>query len=251
MKISIITVCFNAAATISDTLASVAKQSWQEREHVVVDGASTDGTREILERHRGQLSVLVSEHDDGLYHAMNKGIGLATGDFVGFLNSDDMFADEGSLGRIAEVLAPGDVDACYGDLVYVDSRDTSRVVRYWRSRPYAPGLVARGWMPAHPTFYIRRDILLAEGGFDLRYRFQSDYELMIRLFECRRIRVRYIPEVLVRMRTGGHTNRSVGNVVRGNLEAWRAWREHGLGRSPLFMVRKVMSRLPQFFDRIP
>ncbi len=251
MKISVITVAFNAAATIGDTLASVASQSWTDREHIVVDGGSTDGTQSVVEHHRAGLAAFVSEPDEGLYHAMNKGIRMATGDFVGFLNSDDVFADERTLERIAAALAPGDVDACYGDLVYVDGRDTSKVVRHWKSRDYAPGLVARGWMPAHPTFYIRRDILLAESGFDLRYRFQSDYELMIRLFERRRIRTRYVPEILVRMRMGGHTNRSIGNVVRGNLESWRAWREHGLGRSPLFMVRKVLSRLPQFFNRKP
>jgi glycosyltransferase involved in cell wall biosynthesis len=248
-RLTVITVCFNAAATIQDTLDSVAGQSWPDREHVVVDGGSTDGTREILERNRDRLAVLVSEPDRGLYDAMNKGLHLARGDYAGFLNADDVFADRDALASIAQALAPGDVDACHGDLVYVDARDTARVVRWWKSREFEPGLVARGWMPAHPTFYCRRELLLAEGGFDIRYRLQADYELMLRLFERRRIRSRYLPRLLVRMRTGGQTNRSIGNVVRGNLEAWRAWRELGFGWSPWFMVRKVASRLPQFLGR--
>lgn len=251
MRLSVITVSYNAIATLGETLQSVASQTWRDFEHIVIDGASTDGTRELLEGHRDRLSVLVSEPDGGLYEAMNKGMALAKGDYVGFLNSDDVFADDQALAHIAEALAPGDVDACYGDLVYVDDADPSRVVRWWRSQPYVPGLVAKGWMPAHPTFYVRRDILQAEGGFDTRYRLQSDYDLMLRLFERRGIRSRYIPAILVRMRMGGATNRSVANVVRGNLEAWHAWRRWGFGWSPWFIVRKVASRLPQFVRRPP
>jgi glycosyltransferase involved in cell wall biosynthesis len=249
LRVSVITVCYNAAATIGDTLSSIAAQQDVEVEHIVVDGLSTDSTMDVVRKHPWQPSRVISERDAGLYYAMNKGINLATGDLVGFLNSDDVYADERVLADIAKTMADPAVDACYGDLVYVRHEDLTRVVRYWKSRDYVPGQVQRGWMPAHPTFYIRRRILQEVGGFDTRFRYQSDYELMVRLFCLRRIRTTYIPRVLVRMRMGGHTNRSLLNVARGNLEAYRACRVNGIQVSPLFIARKLASRVPQFFLR--
>ena len=251
MHISIITVCLNSASTIGDALESVGKQTFREIEHIVVDGVSTDGTQKIVSDFTPNLARLISEPDRGLYDAMNKGMAVATGDIIGYLNSDDVFADSDVLQKVARVFADENVDACYGDLVYVRQDDMSRVVRYWRSRPYSPGLVERGWMPAHPTFFLRQSILQKLGGFDIRYRYQSDYELMVRLFLKERISAVYIPEVMVRMRTGGHTNRSIRNIVKGNLEAYRACRENGIKVSPLFILQKMMSRLPQYFLRPP
>ena len=248
-KISVVTVVFNNAATIEDTILSVARQSFSDREHVIVDGASSDGTLEIIAKHRQKIASLLSEPDEGLYYAMNKGIRLAKGEIVGFLNSDDMYADEGVLQEVAATLEDPRVDACYGDLVYVRQDDPGRVVRYWKSRDYAPGLVERGWMPAHPTFFIRKRVLEEVGGFDTAYRLQSDYELMIRLFVARGIRTVYLPRILVKMRMGGHTNRSLRNVVRGNLEAYKACKANGIPVGPLFIARKITSRLPQFLRR--
>ena len=250
-RISVVTVSFNCIGTISEALDSVSVQNGVEVEHIVIDGASTDGTAEYLASHRNRISKLVIEPDQGLYFAMNKGIALATGDVVGFLNADDTYANPMVLARIAQAFVDARMDACYGDLVYVDKADPDRIVRYWKSQPYRPGLVESGWMPAHPTFFVRTSILIELGGFDTRYRYQSDFELMIRLFAKRRISSAYIPEILVRMRAGGHSNRSLKNVLRGNLESWSAARSHGLAVSPLWIARKLSHRVGSFFRRPP
>ena len=249
MKISIITVCFNSAQTIHDTLSAVAAQEGADCEHLVIDGASTDGTVEIVRGFRPEVARFISEPDGGLYDAMNKGIAAATGEVVGFLNSDDMYADPDVLQKVTQAFASQDVDAVYGDLVYVKRDDMAEVVRYWRSCAYSPGLVERGWMPAHPTFFVRRSILQELGGFNTRYRYHADFDLTVRLFLQRRIRVRHVPEILVRMREGGETNRSLLNVIRGNLESIHSLRSHGVPVTPMFFIGKLMSRIPQFFRR--
>ena len=248
MKVSVVTVCFNSARTIRDTLASVAAQAGVECEHLVIDGGSTDGTVGIV-RERPGIAHFVSEPDRGLYDAMNKGIAAATGDVVGFLNSDDVYAGPGVLRKIAQVFADPGIDACYGDLVYVRQDDMSQVVRYWRSRPYAEGLVQRGWMPAHPTFFVRRRLLQEVGGFNTHYRFHADFDLVVRLFLKKRIKAVHIPDVLVRMRVGGKTNQSLRNVIRGNLESLHSLRSHQVAVTPMFFVGKLLSRVPQFFRR--
>lgn len=249
MKVSIITVVYNGAATIADTVRSVATQSYRDIEYIVVDGASTDGTLSILRGFREHITTLVSEPDRGIYDAMNKGIALATGDIIGFLNSDDMYVDDAAIADVANCFRDPGVDACYADLVYVDPNDLNRVLRYWRSREYVHGLFRNGWMPAHPTFFVRRGIYQRLGGFDLDYRLQSDFELTMRFLHVHRIRTMYLPRVLVKMRLGGVTNRSLRNIIKGNIEAYRATRKHKLGVSWLFMVRKIVSRLPQLLAR--
>ena len=218
-------------------------------DHLVIDGASTDGTSQVIERYRARLSCVVSEPDRGIYDAMNKGIALAEGEIVGFLNADDEYADDAVLSDVAQRFSDPAIDAVYGDLVYVAASDPGRVVRYWRSGDFRPGSYRRGWMPAHPTFFVRRRIYETFGGFDLAYQLQSDFELTTRFLEVRRIRSDYLPRVLVRMRTGGATNRSVRNVIRGNIEAYRACKKNALPVSPLFVVRKLLSRLPQFLSK--
>jgi glycosyltransferase involved in cell wall biosynthesis len=251
MKISIVTVALNAATTIEDTLRSVASQTYPNIEHIVIDGGSTDGTLEIVQRHRGRIATLISEPDRGIYDAMNKGIAAATGDIVGTLNADDFYVNEYVLENIARAFVDPDVGACYADLVYVDRRDINKVIRYWKSRPYADGLFEIGWLPAHPTFILRRALYQRYGGFDLRYRYQADFELTMRMLAVHKVRSVYLPEVIVKMRMGGVSNRSVWNVIKGNLEAYRACRRHGLKVTPLFISRKILSRLPQFFRRPP
>jgi glycosyltransferase involved in cell wall biosynthesis len=251
VKISVITVVYNGAATVEDTILSVAAQTYPDVEHIVIDGGSTDGTVPIIEKHRDKLARVVSEPDQGIYDAMNKGIACATGDVVGTLNSDDVYADDRVLATVAEAFADPELDACYGDLVYVDRERTDRVVRYWTSRPYVPGLFERGWMPAHPTFYVRRRVYERYGSFDLEYKIQSDFELTMRLLRVHRIRSRYIPRIMVRMRMGGTTNKKLSNIVKGNLESYRACRKHGIAVTPLFFVKKIVSRLPQFVRRPP
>jgi glycosyltransferase involved in cell wall biosynthesis len=254
MKISIITVCYNSAATIADTLRSVAAQDYPDIEHIVIDGASKDGTVALVRAHTGHVVRVVSEPDKGIYDAMNKGLALATGDVVGFLNADDMYEGTDAVTRIAAGFQPDtgpspQLDAVYGDLILVDPVEVSRIVRYWQSCPHQPGLCAQGWMPPHPTLYVRRAVLAATGGFNTDYKIQSDFELILRLFEVVELRSRYLPTTLVRMRMGGTTTGSFKNIIKGNIEAARACEVHGFGGGVAFMFKKMSRKIPQFLAR--
>jgi glycosyltransferase involved in cell wall biosynthesis len=251
MKISVVTVCLNAAETIGQTLQSIASQTYRDVERIVVDGVSTDATLDIVRQSQPPVARLISERDRGLYDAMNKGIAAATGDFLGFLNADDVYADAGVLSRIASALQATGCDALHGDLLYVSGSDPRKVVRYWKSEPYRSGLFEAGWHPAHPTLFVRTRLLQELGGFDTRFRYHADFDLMVRLFVEQRISSAYLPEVLVRMRTGGQSNRSIGNVVRGNRESYRIARRAGIASSPSWFLRKLAYRVPQFFRRPP
>ena len=249
MKITIITVCFNSAATLADTIDSVAAQDYADKEHVIIDGASSDATLSII-RSAPSVSRYISEPDNGIYDAMNKGLALAEGDVIGFLNADDFYADPTILSQVAAVFSDPVIDACYADLVYVDQLDISRIVRYWRSQPYTNGLFQRGWMPAHPTFFVRSNCYRALGGFDLNFRRQADFELTMRYLCVNQLKSRYIANIWVKMRMGGVSNNSVLGVIKGNLEAYQACRKHGISVfMPFFILRKILSRLPQFIDK--
>jgi len=249
MKISVITVSRDSAATIEDTVRSVDRQTHADREHILIDGASLDGTLDVVAKHRGKFAVCISEPDAGIYDAMNKGAARASGDVIGFLNADDVYANDRVLERIAAAFDDEGIQAAYADLVYVDQRDPTRVVRYWRPGDFRPGLFARGWMPPHPTFYVRRKVFERLGGFKPEYRLQGDFELTMRFLEVHGIRAKYVPEIWIRMRMGGVSNRSWRNTWNGNVEAYRAARSNGLAVTPFFVLRKVLSRIPQFFAR--
>jgi len=244
--ISVITVSYNSRETIADTIESVAAQTYPRVEHIVVDGASTDGTLEVLQRYRDTLSKVVSEPDAGIYSAMNKGFAMATGDVIGTLNSDDVYVDENVLAMVAEVFRDDAVDVCYGDIFYVDKGDLNRIVRHWKSEPYRPGLFEQGWMPPHPSFFIRRRVLGRVGPFEPKYRFAADFDFMLRALHVQTLGSVYLPRELVTMRVGGWTNNSVRNVIRGNFEAYRSCRKNGLGVSPFFIARKILRKLPQY-----
>jgi len=247
MKISIITAVFNRRDTIEDALDAVSRQDYAGIEHIVVDGASQDGTVDVLERRRSGIAVLVSERDDGIYHALNKGIGLATGDVIGFLHADDLFADDRVVSRIAAAFAEPSVEAVYGDLDYVSRIDAQRVIRRWRAGTYSPRRLAWGWMPPHPTFYVRRRVYERLGGFDTRHRIAADYDCILRFLGRGGIVPAYIPEVLVKMRLGGESNRSVGNILRKSLEDYRALRVNGVGGMGA-LAWKNLSKLGQFLE---
>jgi len=250
LKISLITATYNSAATVADTLRSVNEQTHADVEHIVVDGGSTDATLAIVRAEGKRVTTLVSEPDRGIYDAMNKGLKLATGDVVGMINSDDFFASPNVLALVAAALADSELDAVYADLCFVRQADPSRVVRYWRSSPFKPGLFARGWIAPHPTLYIRRGIFERFGGFDLAYPVAADTELMARFFEVHRIRTRYIPEIFVRMRMGGASTRSLKGIAAQNREVWSALRKNGLAGSMAgFAAHKLASRLRQFVTR--
>lgn len=208
VKISVITAVLNKRDTIAEALDSALAQTHDDIELIVIDGASTDGTQEILRGYSDRIAVLVSEPDQGIYDALSKGLGLASGEVVGFLHSDDIFADAQVLDKIAAVFAAQGVDAVYGDLEYVKKTAPTRVVRYWKSGEFSLKKLRHGWMPPHPTFYVKRTVYERLGGFDLSYRIAADYDCMLR-FLGSGMRAAYIPEVLVKMRLGGTSNRSL------------------------------------------
>jgi len=193
-----------------------------------------------------RVAVWRSESDQGVCDGMNKGLSLASGEVIGFLNADDVYMHSDVLTKVAATMADPAIDACYANLVYVDRKQTSRVIRHWMSQNYAPGLFEKGWMPAHPTFFVRKSVYERLGGFNLRYRLQSDFDLALRFIGIHNIRTRFIPEVWVRMRMGGMSNNSIRNVIRGNIEAYSSCRANGLKVPPWFILGKLFSRLPQF-----
>jgi glycosyltransferase len=245
MKISVITAVYNSRDTIAEALDSALAQTHPDVELIVIDGGSTDGTREVLQGYADRLAVLVSELDHGIYDALNKGIARASGEVVGFLHSDDLFADASVLSRIAAAIVDPAVDAAYGDLLYVRKDDPSRVVRTWRAGAFTPGKLAHGWMPPHPTFYVRRAVYQRLGGYDTSYRIAADYDCMLRFLGKGGIRAVYIPEVLVKMRVGGASNRSLRNILQKSREDYRALRVNGVG-GVWALVWKNLSKLPQF-----
>ena len=227
--ISVITAVYNRADTIQGALDSLAGQTWPAVEHIVVDGGSTDGTLAVLEANRERIATLVSEPDDGIYDALNKGLALARGEVVGLLHSDDCFAHERVLERVAKAFADPDVEGVYGDLDYVSKAEPGRIIRRWRSGEYRRSQLAWGWMPPHPTLFLRRSVIERWGGYDTRYRIAGDYDAMLRYLARGGVRLAYLPEVLVKMRVGGESNRSLSRILRKSREDYRALRENGVG----------------------
>ena len=248
MKISIITVVWNNAKTIKDAINSVLNQSYKDIEYIVIDGASTDGTIAILQSY-GDKIKFISEKDNGLYDAMNKGIRMATGDVVGILNSDDFYASNKILQIVADEFLKGNIDSVYANLEYIDANDPKRVIRYWRSKKYQEGLFRSGWHPAHPTFFVKKEIYEKYGVFDLSFKIAADYELMLRFFEKYKIISSYVDEVFVKMRIGGESNKSIKNIIKANMESYKAWKANGLYINPLVFLLKPFSKIIQFIKK--
>jgi glycosyltransferase involved in cell wall biosynthesis len=250
MKISVITAVYNNAATIAAALESTLSQSHSNAELIVIDGGSTDGTLDVIARYRDRISVFVSEPDRGIYDALNKGLRLATGDVVGFLHSDDLFADPECLSRVAAAMSDASVDACYADLNYVRKDAPNVIVRAWKAGEFTPSKVRRGWMPPHPSLYVRRPVYVGVGLFDTTYRIAADYDWMLR-FMGRNVKMLYIPHVQVLMRVGGASNRSIKNVIRKSREDFRALRTNDFGffAACFALVGKNLGKLPQFLKK--
>lgn len=249
MKISIITVVFNAAGTIADTLESVAGQTHAEVEHIVVDGASTDGTLEMIQRHGKHIAQLVSEPDRGIYDAMNKGLALASGEVIGFLNADDVYANNRVLGRVSEIMARDDLDALFGDAEFVSPARPDQPLRRYRSERFRPERIAWGWMPAHPALFLKRSVYERFGVFRTDYRIAGDFELVARMFHGGTLAYRHFPEVLVRMRTGGVSTGGWRNTVLLNREVLRACRENGIETSLPKILSKYPAKLLEYLRR--
>jgi glycosyltransferase involved in cell wall biosynthesis len=245
MRISIITVTFNSASTIRDTIESVHSQVNVEKEHIIIDGCSTDETLGIV-RGYPHITKCISEPDQGIYHAMNKGIALASGDVIGILNSDDVYPGNHILEKVAKTFKSSQTDALYGDLVYVDSEDTDRVVRAWKSGKYEHGDFKWGWMPPHPTFFVKRELYEKYGGFNVDMGTAADYELMLRLIHHYGANLTYIPEILVKMRSGGASNESILARLRANRNDKKAWGVNGLKPYWFTLYLKPLRKITQF-----
>ncbi|MGI3212219.1 glycosyltransferase family 2 protein [Roseovarius tibetensis] len=248
LKISVVTAVFNNAATVGQAIESVLSQHHDDIELLVQDGVSTDGTLEVLRGIEDPRLHLVSEADDGIYNALNRAIARATGDVVGLMHSDDFYATPDVLSKVAAALEDPEIDGVYGDLTYVSAQDPERVIRYWRAGAYTPAKLRRGWMPPHPTLFLGREVFEHYGLYDTSFRIAADYDAMLRYLVKGQIRLAYIPEVLVNMRMGGESNRSLERLVRKSREDYRAIRENGVGGMGTLM-NKNFSKLSQFWKR--
>lgn len=249
MKVSIVTVCHNAGSTIGDTLESIAMQTCDDLEHIIIDGVSTDHTLDVVNRHALRTALVRSEPDRGVYDAMNKGLALATGDVIGFLNADDMYAGPEVLSRVLRIMEAGRLDALLGDVEFFNPRDPKGTVRRYRSDQFSPDRIAWGWMPAHPALFLHRRVYERFGLFRADYRIAGDFEFCARIFRDNTLIYRSLPETLVRMRTGGISTGGWRNTVLLNREVLRACRENGIDTNMLKICSKYPAKILEFLAK--
>ena len=249
MKISVITVVYNNSLHIKDCLNSISSQTYSDIEHIVIDGNSSDGTQQIISGFKDKIAIYKSEPDKGMYDALNKGLALATGDVIGVLHSDDIFAHNQVIERIAEKLASSGADVLYGDLTYVDARDPEKIIRYWKSCGFEPRMLRKGWMPPHPTLFIKRELVLKTGFFDLSFKIAADYDYMLRVLQTPGITLAYLDEIITKMRVGGKSNRSFSNIVRKSYEDYKILKKNKTG-GLLSLLLKNTSKVKQFFAEV-
>ncbi|OCW24943.1 MULTISPECIES: glycosyltransferase family 2 protein [Pseudomonas] len=250
MKLSIITVCFNSASTIRDTIESVLSQDHTDIEYIIVDGGSKDGTQAIVESYGARINRFVSEPDKGLYDAMNKGVALATGAVIGILNSDDFYESTTSLSSVVKAFEHcPESDAVFGDVVFVNPADLRNVTRFYRGNRFAPWKLRFGWMPPHPATFIRKMAYDTVGLYSLKYRISADYEFFVRLFMVHRLKYSYLDKVLVRMRSGGASTDGLRSSLKLNLEIVKACRTNGVYTNILMLVLKLPFKLYELRKR--
>lgn len=248
MTISIITATYNSAATLRDTFESVLVQTYKDIDYIVVDGGSKDNTLDIIKEYEPRFNGRmrwISEPDKGIYDAMNKGIRMAEGDVVGILNSDDFFFDDKVLENINKTFVEHDTDCIFANLVYVNANNTDTIERIWKGSPYKEGRFKYGWVPAHPTFYVKRECYERLGGYDLTYQVSADFELMLRFLAKNRIKSYYLDRYFVRMRSGGESNGSLKNIFLGNKNVIRAFKENGIQPSTLYPLFRLIPKIAQ------
>ncbi len=250
MKISIITITYNSANTVEDTIKSVVSQDFPDKEYLIVDGLSKDNTLDIVNRYGKYIDKVVSEKDKGLYDALNKGIKLATGDVIGMLHSDDIYAHNQVISKIAQQFAiDPDVEAVYADLVFVDRSDTNKILRSWKAGVYQEDSFKKGWMPPHPTFFVKKSVYDRFGGFNLDLKLSADYELMLRFIHKHKIKVAYLPENIVKMRMGGISNTSFFVKLKANMEDKLAWKINDMKPGLFTTFMKPIKKLKQYFNK--
>lgn len=250
IRISVITVCYNNISTIRDTMESVLSQTHPDIEYLVIDGGSTDGTRELIEEYSGSVNFFISEPDTGIYNAINKGIMNATGDIVGLLHADDFFYNEEVISRVACAFEEDNIDALYGDVVFVSPGNPGKVLRYYSSKKFETGKFRFGFMPAHPSFYVRRICFEKYGYYKEDYIIGADFDLLLRFMYHNKIKTRYIEMPFVKMRAGGISNKSLGSRIVLNREILRSCRENGIKTNYLNIYSKYVFKIFEFRGRI-
>jgi glycosyltransferase len=248
MKVSIITACRNSESTIEDALLSVQAQTYEHIEHIIVDGNSDDGTISVLEKHKNKISKMIREPDEGIYDALNKGIKISEGDIIAFLHADDIYYAKDSVSKIVEEFHETDADAVYGDLLYVNKHDTDKRIRKWISGDFHFRKLKYGWMPPHPALFIKKAVYDKYGDFDKTFRISADYDIILRFLGSRQIRVRYLPGIVLKMRVGGESNKSLKNIIRKMKEDVKALKKNKFGGLPTVLLKNVI-KIPQLFLR--
>lgn len=248
MKISIITTVRNNKGEIVHAIDSVLSQLYPNIEYIVIDGASTDGTKEIVESYGNAISKFISKPDKGIYDALNKGISIVTGNVVGILHSDDVFENERIIGEIAYAFEKNGADGVYGDLKYISKEIPEKIIRYWKSRPFEHLMLKNGWMPPHPTLFLKRALFEKYGYYDISYKISADYDFMLRILSRPELKFAYLPQVITCMRMGGASNRSLKNIILKSKEDIRALRKNKIGGWNA-LLRKNFSKIGQFFSK--
>ena len=248
MKVSIITIAYNSGKSIADAINSVVSQTYPDIEYIIVDGKSKDNTVEVVKSFGDKISQFVSEPDKGIYDALNKGIDMATGDIIGFMHSDDLFANQDIIAHVVEKFKNNDTDSLYGDLQYVYKEDTNKVLRYWKSGNFSLKQLKLGWMPPHPTLYIKKWVYKKYGGFNIDMGIAADYDSMLRFLGKYKISTQYLPEVMVKMRVGGASNRSLKNIIKKSSEDWDAIQRNEFGNI-FTLIFKNLRKVTQFIKK--
>lgn len=249
MKVSIITITYNSGATLRDTIDSVVNQTYPNIEYIIVDGLSKDNTMTIVDGYRDKIAKVISEKDHGLYDALNKGIAAANGDIVGIIHSDDFYTTNTVIEKVVKLMSETNSDGLYADLYYVDKDDTNRIFRKWKSGLYKHGMFFNGWMPPHPTFFVKKEIYKKYGSFNLRLKSAADYELMLRFIHKHHIKLAYLPEFIIKMRVGGKSNMSLKNRIRANQEDRKAWKINGLKPKVYTLYAKPLRKIIQLLKK--
>lgn len=251
MKISIITATYNSAQTLEVCMDSVLNQEYDNIEYIIIDGKSKDDSLSLVKSKAAKHPhiVYISEPDKGIYDALNKGVAMATGDVVGFVHSDDFLADAGVISQIAAAFKDPSIDGVYGDLHYVQFDATEKIVRNWRSQDFAPKLLKRGWMPAHPTLFLKRDVYATHGHFNLDYRIAADYDFILRVFKQEHYTFKYLPLTITKMRVGGASNKSLKNLYLKTKEDLKAAQTNKIYFPLRVVVQKNLSKIPQWFSK--
>lgn len=247
MKVSIITVAYNSDLYIDDCIQSIINQTYKDIEYIVIDGGSTDNTLNIAKKY-SEIEILISEKDEGMYHALNKGIELASGAIIGFLHSDDILYKKDAIEKIVLEFKTKNCDAIYSDLAYVKQNNLEKIIRYWKSGKYSITKLKNGWMPPHPTLYVKKKCYDNYGKFDLSYKIAADYDLMLRFLNLYNINISYIPELFVKMRLGGKSNKNIKNIMYKTCDDYRAVRKNKVGGF-FTIVKKNLRKIPQFFKK--